>query len=66
MKFTGKLFLWIMVLVTAAFIAFGMWMLDSSFSRMLEQERQQASQEIQMFQYFLEVGYRSGEEYGEV
>lgn len=66
MKFTGKLFLWIMVLVTAAFIAFGMWMLDSSFSRMLEQERQQASQEIRMFQYFLEVGYRSGEEYGEV
>ncbi len=66
MKFTGKLFLWIMVLVTAAFIAFGMWMLDSSFSRMLEQERQQASQEIRMFQYFLEVGYQSGEEYGEV
>ncbi|MDE6517070.1 MAG: HAMP domain-containing histidine kinase, partial [Acetatifactor sp.] len=66
MKFTGKLFLWIMALVTAAFIAFGMWMLNFSFSRMLEQERQQASQEIRMFQYFLEVGYRSGEEYGEV
>ena len=66
MKFTGKLFLWIMILVTAAFIAFGMWMLDSSFNRMLEQERQQASQEIQMFQYFLEVGYRSGEQYGEI
>lgn len=55
-----------MVLITAAFIAFGMWMLDSSFSRTLEQERQQASQEIRMFQYFLEVGYQSGEEYGEV
>lgn len=66
MKFTGKLFLWIMVLVTAAFIAFGMWMLNFSFSRMLEQERQQASQEIRMFQYFLEVGFQSGEEYGEV
>ena len=66
MKFTGKLFLWIMALVTAAFIAFGMWMLNFSFSRMLEQERQQARQEILMFQYFLEVGYRSGEEYGEV
>ena len=66
MKFTGKLFLWIMILITAAFIAFGMWMLDSSFSRMLEQERQQAKQEIRMFQYFLEVGYQSGEEYGEV
>ena len=66
MKFTGKLFLWIMALVTAAFVAFGMWMLNFSFSRMLEQERQQASQEIRMFQYFLEVGYRSGEEYGEV
>lgn len=66
MKFTGKLFLWIMILVTAAFIAFGMWMLDSSFNRMLEQERHQASQEIQMFQYFLEVGYRSGEQYGEI
>lgn len=66
MKFTGKLFLWIMVLVTAAFIAFGMWMLNFSFRQMLEQERQQASQEIRMFQYFLEVGYQSGEEYGEV
>ena len=66
MKFTGKLFLWIMILITAAFIAFGMWMLDSGFSRMLEQERQQASQEMRMFQYFLEVGYQSGEEYGEV
>lgn len=53
-------------MITAAFIAFGMWMLDSSFNRMLEQERQQASQEIRMFQYFLEVGYQSGEEYGEV
>ena len=39
MKFTGKLFLWIMVLVTAAFIAFGMWMLNFSFRQMLEQER---------------------------
>lgn len=58
--------MWIMVLITAAFIAFGMWMLDSSFSRMLEQERQQASQEMRMFQYFLEVGYQSGEGYGEV
>lgn len=66
MKFTGKLFLWIMALVTAAFIAFGMWMLNFSFSRMLEQERQRASQEIRMFQYFLEVGFRAGEEYGEV
>lgn len=66
MKFTGKLFIWIMVLVTAAFIAFGMWMLNFSFRQMLEQERQQASQEIRMFQYFLEVGYQSGEEYGEV
>lgn len=53
-------------MITAAFIAFGMWMLDSSFSRMLDQERQQASQEIRMFQYFLEVGYQSGEEYGEI
>lgn len=66
MKFTGKLFLWIMVLITAAFIAFGMWMLDSSFNRTLELERQQASQEIRMFRFFLEVGYQSGEEYGEI
>ena len=66
MRFTGKLFLWIMALVTAAFIAFGMWMLNFSFRRMMEQEREQAGQEIRMFQYFLEVGFQSGEEYGEV
>lgn len=58
--------MWIMVLMTAASSAFGMWMLDSGFSRMLRQERQQASQEILMFQYFLEVGYQSGSEYGDV
>lgn len=58
--------MWIMALITVAFIAFGMWMLDSSFSRTLELERRQASQEMRMFQYFLEIGYQSGEEYGEV
>lgn len=66
MSFTGKLFTWIMLLMTAAFSAFGMWMLDADFSRTLEQEKQQASQEILMLQYFLEVGYQSGGDYGEV
>lgn len=66
MKFTGRLFMWIMVLMTAASSVFGMWMLDSGFSRMLRQEREQAGQEILMFQYFLEIGYQSGSEYGDV
>lgn len=64
MKFADKLFLMTMALLTLVFTVFGIWMLHSNFSRLLNREIEQGGSEYRMFQYLFEMGYRSVEEYG--
>lgn len=64
MKFADKLFLMLTALLTLFFTVFGIWMLHSNFSRLLNREIEQGGNEYRMFQYLFEMGYRSVEEYG--
>ncbi len=64
MRFADKLFLWMMALLAFIFSCFGIWMLHSNFTRILDREIKQAKQESQMFQYLFEMGYQTNKEYG--
>lgn len=65
MKFADKLFLLTTVMLTLFFTAFGIWMLYSNFSGLLNREIEQGNSESRMFRYLFEMGYQSMEEYGE-
>ncbi len=65
MKFAHKLFLSMTILLTLMFATFGIWMLHSDFSRLLDKEIEQGNKDSQMFQFLFEMGYQSTEELGE-
>ncbi len=65
MKFADKLFLLTTVVLTLFFTVFGIWMLHSNFSRLLNREIEQGNLESRMFRYLFEMGYQSMAEYGE-
>lgn len=65
MKFADKLFFTMLVLLTLIFAVFGVWMLNSSFNRLLDRELEQGNSESRMFHFLFEMGYHSVEEYGE-
>ena len=64
-RFADKLFLAMTVLLTAMFAVFGIWMLDSDFSQLLNKEIEQGNSESRMFHFLFEMGYQSVEEFGE-
>lgn len=63
-KFSDKLFFTMVVLLTLIFTVFGVWMVYSNFSRLLDRELEQGSNESRMFHFLFEMGYQSVEEYG--
>lgn len=65
MKFADKLFLATTALLTVIFTVFGMWMLSSNFSRLLEREVERGNSESRMFRFLFETGYQSTEEFGQ-
>jgi len=65
MKFADKLFLSMTVLLTMMFALFGIWMLSSDFSQLLEKELEQGNKESRMFDFLFEMGYQSTEEFGD-
>ena len=65
MKFANKLFLAMTALLTIMFALFGIWMLSSDFSQLLNKEIEQGNQENNMFQFLFEMGYQSTAEFGE-
>lgn len=65
MKFADKLFFTTVILLTVIFTIFGMWMLQSNFSRLLDRELERGNSESRMFHFLFEMGVRSVEEYGE-
>ena len=65
MKFADKLFLSMTVLLAVMFSLFGIWMLTSDFSQLLDREFEQGIKESRMFDFLFEMGYQSTEEYGE-
>lgn len=65
MKFADKMFLAVTALLTLIFTVFGIWMLTSNFTRLLDSEIEQGNSESRMFRFLFEMGYQSAEEYGE-
>ena len=65
MKFADKLFLAMTALLTLMFALFGIWMLSSDFTQLLDKEIERGNDESRMFQFLFEMGYQSTEEYGE-
>lgn len=65
MKFADKLFFAIITLLALIFTLFGMWMLQSNFTRLLDRELERGNSESRVFHFLFEMGYRSAEEYGE-
>ncbi len=65
MKFAQKLFLAMTILLTVMFAFFGIWMLFSDFSRLLDREIEQGNKESRMFHFLFEMGFQSTEEFGE-
>lgn len=65
MKFADKLFLATTALLTIIFTVFGMWMLSSNFSRLLESEVERGNSESRMFRFLFDTGYQSTEEFGQ-
>ncbi len=65
MKFADKLFFATIALLTLIFTAFGIWMLSSNFSQMLNREIDRANSQSRMFHYLFEMGCRSMEEFGD-
>jgi signal transduction histidine kinase len=65
MKFADKLFLSMTVLLAVMFSLFGIWMLTSDFSQLLDREFEQGIKESRMFDFLFEMGYQSTEEFGE-
>ena len=64
-KFADKLFLMTTALLTLIFTAFGIWMLSSDFSALLDREIERGNSENRMFRVLFEMGYHSTEEYGD-
>ena len=64
-KFADKLFLAMTILLTVMFAVFGIWMLDSDFTRLLNKEIEQGNSESRMYHFLFEMGYQSVEEFGE-
>ncbi len=64
MKFADKLFLSMLSILAAAFTLFGLWMLNLNFNRLMDKEKEQALQQLQMLQYFFDVSYQTYETYG--
>lgn len=64
LKFADKLFFTMVILLTLIFTVFGVWMLHSNFSRLLDRELEQGSNESRLFHFLFEMGCRSVEEYG--
>lgn len=65
MKFADRLFLATTALLTVIFTVFGMWMLSSNFSRLLEREIERGNSEDRMFRFLFETGCQSTEEFGQ-
>lgn len=65
MKFADRLFLMTTALLTLIFTVFGIWMLSSDFSALLDREIERGISENRMFRVLFEMGYRSTEEYGD-
>lgn len=65
MRFSDKLFLTTTALLTAIFMGFGIWMLSSNFTQLLNKEIERGNSESRMFVFLFEMGYRSTEEFGE-
>ena len=65
MKFADKLFFTTVLLLTAIFTIFGMWMLQSNFTRLLNRELERGNSESQMFCFLFEMGFLSAEGYGD-
>lgn len=65
MKFADKLFLAMTALLTVMFALFGIWMLSSDFSQILNKEIEQGNRDSSTFQFLFEMGYQSTEEFGE-
>ena len=61
MKFADKLFLFMTALLTLMFALFGIWMLSSDFSQLLDKEIEQGNDESRMFHFLFEMGYQSTE-----
>ena len=51
MRFAHKLFLAMTTLLTLMFASFGIWMLSSDFSSLLDKEIEQGDQNSRMFQF---------------
>ncbi len=64
MKFADKLFLSMLSLLAAAFTLFGLWMLNLNFSRLMEKEKEQSLQQIQMLLYFYDISWQTYGVYG--
>lgn len=64
-KFADKLFFTMVMLLTLIFSVFGVWMVYSNFSRLLDRELELGRNESRMFHFLFEMGYHSVEEYGE-
>ena len=65
MKFADKLFFTTVLLLTAIFTIFGIWMLQSNFTRLLNRELERGNSESQMFCFLFEMGFLSAEGYGD-
>ena len=65
MKFADKLFFTTVLLLTAIFTVFGIWMLQSNFTRLLNRELERGNSESQMFCFLFEMGFLSAEGYGD-
>ena len=65
MKFADKLFFTTVLLLTAIFTVFGIWMLQSNFTRLMNRELERGNSESQMFYFLFEMGFLSAEGYGD-
>ncbi len=65
MKFADKLFFTTVVLLTVIFAVFGVWMLNSNFSQLLNRELERGNSESRMFHFLFEMGFSTVEEYGD-
>lgn len=65
MKFANKLFLATTAALTIIFTVFGVWMLSSYFTKILNREMEQADAENRMFQLLFEMAYQPMTTYGE-
>lgn len=67
MRFADKLFLSMTALMTFIFTVFGVWIMTSYFSQILNRELERGELENQMFQYVFEIAYKTvPEEYGSI